>query len=96
MGVRVNSKMFEVGGAVGLQPVQVVPVVDHHPKGGLNASWTGICHPVHPPDSGAIPDMEVGDRVESCVTTLLQEQVACSQPLEQGLQFFLLFLVRKP
>ena len=82
MCVRVNVVAGEVVVAVGLQPVQVIPVVDHHPTGVVHSSPGGIRHPVDSPEAGAVTKVEIGYRVESKVSPLLLIEISSTQSHE--------------
>ena len=59
--VSVNAEGFDVVVAVVLQPLQEVPVVDHHPTGVVHPPPGGIGHPVNSPETGTVPKVEIGD-----------------------------------
>ena len=84
--ISVNAEGFDVVVAVGLQPVQVVPVIDHHPTGVIQPSPGGVAHPVDSPETGTVTKMEIGHRVESKISPFFQEEISGTEPHQDWLQ----------
>ena len=61
--VRINGVTGQIVGGVVLQPVQVVPVVDHHAAGVGHPPPGRVRHPVDPPQTRSVAEMEVSHGV---------------------------------
>ena len=69
--ISIDGVTGQVVGRVCLQPVQIIPVVDHHPTGVGQTPAGGVRHPVDPPQTRPVTEMKVGNRVQSKVSSLL-------------------------
>ena len=78
MRVSIDCIVVDVGSAVGLQPVQVVPVVDHHPTGVVQPSPGGIAHPVDSPETGTVTKVEICHGVQCKISPFLLEEISGS------------------